>query len=65
MPKLAQFTMLDSDTGRTEKTEIVIAADHVMMVKPMGPANSMLYLSNGTEVKVACTVEAAFHKLVG
>ncbi len=65
MPKLAQFTLLDGESGRYEKTEIVVTADHVMYVKPAGRENSILVLSNGADLRVACTVEAAFHKLVG
>ena len=65
MPKLAQFTMLDGESGRIERTEIVVTANHVMLVKPASKENSILVMSNGTDLRVSGAVEAAFHKLVG
>jgi hypothetical protein len=65
MPKLAQFTQLDGESGRYEKVEIVVVADHVVLVKPAGKENAILVMSNGIDLRVAGTVEAAFHKLVG
>lgn len=65
MPKLAQFTLLDGESGRYEKSEIIVAADHVIMVKPAGKENSILYLTNGKDLRVQCTMEAAYGKLVG
>ena len=65
MPKIAQFTMQETDSGRGEKTDILIMAAHVVMVKPIGTTYSQIYLSNNTEVRVLGNVEATFNKLIG
>lgn len=57
--------MLDTESGRSERSEIIVIADHVVMVKPAGKENAIIYLSTGADVRVAGTVEMAFHKLVG